>query len=279
VTDAQTGGPAQVPASALGSMLGPHRVPGGAVVAEPLAASVQVVTLTDTESRPSHPSWPLVPAAEGEPFVPGPTLGSRTTWIAVRVDARPLAELGPGVRAAPGPQQAPPELAQLVRRLDRQLDAEGIRVQVLDASGLIGALSRCCFPVPADPPAGEEPAVQPVAPQELRAAWRSPWREHAGLWLERWPQPKDAQRLLSQLSGAAAAQTLVSLRVAAAAASAEPRFDVRGLVVVATRPGELDAACAEVQALAAAAGGRLFRLDGEHAPALYAAAPSGGGPR
>jgi type VII secretion protein EccE len=193
-------------------------------------------------------------------------------WVVARIDARRLAETGRS--AAEASRDAPGMLAALVRRLCRVIRQAGLTSQVLDADGVVEALSRSLDPGP-----GSEPAPAPVTsgsrrqPREEWAAWYSPRLAHVSFWLRGWPAPEHFGAFASQLTSTAAVLTSVAL-------VSEPGrrgLDVRCLVRVAARPAAVSKACAELRSVADGMGARLFRLDGEQGPAAYASAPSGGG--
>ena len=194
----------------------------------------------------------------------GPVPADQTTWVAVRLDARVAAEL-----SADEAQEAPVMLAALVRRVGKALKRAGLPYQILDADGLLDALVRSCDL--------ERPTEdgRPVRPVESWHAWQSATLAHACFWVRSWPELTRTGPLLDQLAASPAALTSVAMIL-------EPEdggIGVRCLVRVAAEPATLSTVCRTVAEVAARAGARLFRLDGEQAPAVYASAPSGGGAR
>jgi type VII secretion protein EccE len=190
----------------------------------------------------------------------------QVTWVAVRLDARTLAEAGPGSPEATA--QAPAIVAGLLRRLIKQLRRYGLRAQALERDGLLAALARSCDLIPADPAA-------PSQPREDWRGWHSGRLVHRSYWLRGWPSLAQAGPLLDWLATAPAALASVALIVAPDGED----LDLRCLVRVAAPPERLTAVCEAVEGGARLAHAELFTLDGEQAPAVYASAPTGGGPR
>jgi type VII secretion protein EccE len=306
-------GSPSVPLGALAAVLDPHPQAGLDDPGQSRTA-VQVVTLTTPapdaaldDASPAGRSYRELLAATGS------APADRITWVSVRLEARMLAEVGAGDQDEA--VRVPPALLRMVRRLVKTLRSAGLPVQVLDADGLVDALARCCDLLPpadvvpgtrADAPvttapAGSsgtspgQPARGPVAPEESRRLWRSASLEHVTFWLRDWPQPTARPTLLDDLAAVPAGLTSVAVRLVAEhddlrdtgtgtvpgrrEPSADDRFDVRALVRVAAPADRLDGACEAMSRAAEDAGARLFRLDGEQAPAAYATAPTGGGPR
>lgn len=194
----------------------------------------------------------------------------QVTWVAVRLDSRSLAEAAPG-----GPDetaQAPAVVAGLLRSLIKQLRRYGLRAQPLDRDGLLAALARSCDLVPADPssPAGATPQ-----PREDWRGWNSGRLVHRTYWVRGWPTLTQAGPLLDWLATAPTAMAAVALIVVPDGDD----LDLRCLVRVAAPPQRLTAVCEAVERGARLAHAELFELDGEQAPAVYASAPTGGGPR
>ena len=199
-------------------------------------------------------------------FGPVPIPVDRVTWIAVRLDARALAEAG-----ADGPDdtsRAPAAVANLVRRVTRALRTAGLHYQVLDAGGLLDALARSCDLNPAGSGAPREP-------REDWTAWHSGPLAHRSYWVRDWPTVAQSGALLDWVSTAPASLSSVSLILA----PEDGEVDLRCLVRVAAPARELAAVGAAVARGAHLAHADLFPLDGEQGPAVYASAPTGGGPR
>lgn len=187
----------------------------------------------------------------------------RAVWVAVRLDVTVLAESTVGSTAT---ADAPAVLAEMVRRAERVLRRRGLVARALTADGLLGALARSC---------DLRPAGTPVAAREAWQHWQSHRLAHRCYWVASWPNAERGTSLLAVLADLPA--VLVSI-----AFVLEPSFDGTDLscvVRVAAPPAVLGEACARAEHLVRLAGGRLSRLDGQHAPGVYASAPSGGGAR
>jgi type VII secretion protein EccE len=189
-----------------------------------------------------------------------PVPADRCAWVAVRLDARTLAEAG-----ATDAAQAPEVVAALLRRIGKALRRKGIVAEPLDAAGLTRALCRSCD-------LGDGPAPPP----ETWRTWHSDRLAHRAYWLKDWPAPHDAPALWQRIAATPAAFTSLALVLAPEGDGT----DVRCLVRVAARPAALARACAALtRTVGSVPGARLFALDGEQGPAAYASAPTGGGPR
>ncbi len=187
----------------------------------------------------------------------------RAIWIAVRLDARALAEMG-----AELPEQAPIMVAALMRHLVKTLRRRTITARALDREALLDALDRSCDLAT---PTG----AAPVHPYEDWNAWRSGRLAHRTYWLADWPPVAQAGALLDRLATAPA--VLTSIAVILAPSGGE--VDIRCLARIATTPDRLASAGAAMRERAHLAHARLLELDGEQGPAVYATAPTGGGPR
>ncbi len=190
----------------------------------------------------------------------------QVTWVAVRLDARTLAEAGPA-----GPDetaQAPAVVAGMLRSLIKHLRPYDLFARPLDREGVLTALARSCDLIPANPAA-------PSQPREEWRGWHAGRLVHRAYWLRGWPSLAQAGPLLDWLATAPAAMASVALIVAADG----DNLDLRCLVRVAAPPERLNAVCEAVERGARTAHAELFELDGEQAPAVYASAPTGGGPR
>jgi type VII secretion protein EccE len=200
-------------------------------------------------------------------FGPVPVPVDRVIWLAVRLDAQALAEAGADRIDDAG--QAPAAVATLIRRVAKALRQAGLGYQVLNADGLIGALARSCD---LDQPA---PTGAAPPPREEWSAWHSGTLAHRTFWLQDWPTIAQSGALLDWLATAPAALTSIAMTLAPDGDT----VDLRCLARVAARAGELTEVCAAVHRGAQLAHARLFQLDGEQGPAVYASAPTGGGPR
>ncbi|HKT01303.1 MAG TPA: type VII secretion protein EccE [Rugosimonospora sp.] len=238
-------------------------------VAQP-GAVLQVVT--HTVPAPSLDLDPARPAGHSyrellQRFGPVPIPVDRVTWVAVRLDARALAESGVDGVAETG--RAPAAVATLIRRVAKSLRPLGFTYQVLDAGGLVDALSRSCD---LTHPAQSGPAPDP---REDWTAWHSGRLAHRSFWIAEWPGIAASGALLDWLSTAPAAQSSIAMILVPDGDS----VDMRCVARISAPPNELAAVAEAVDRGARTAGARLFPLDGEQAPATYASAPTGGGPR
>lgn len=238
-------------------------------------AAVQMVTHT-VPAPTTTDGGPPCDASYSDLLAPlgGAAPADQVTWIAVRLDARAVAEamlsVGAGTASSES-TEVPPALMTVVRRVDKALRRAGCVTQILDADGLLSALVRS---VDLDP---DENAGQADGREEWRT-WRSASLVHACFWLRSWPAPDDASRLLSRLAVTPSAFTSVSTVLDPVASEAGAgTTEVRCLIRVAAPEDVLPESCARLTQIAADAGARLFRLDGEQAPAVYASAPTGGG--
>jgi type VII secretion protein EccE len=233
-------------------------------------AALQVVTQTvpapsldiDLES-PVGRSYRQLLAGLGESPVPA----GRETWIAVRVDARSLAEAV--VDHPVDLEVVPAVVAAQLRQVTRPLSRVGISHRLLDAEELLEALARSCD---LEPPA-LDPA--PLQPREDWSEWHSGRLAHRSFWIRGWPPLEQSAALLDGLSTAPAAMTSVAL-ILVPDGDAEA-IDLRGLVRVGAPVGELADVCDSIVRGARQAHADLFQLDGEQGPAVYASAPTGGG--
>src|SRR5690606_33685436 len=98
---------------------------------------------------------------------------------------------------------------------------------------------------------------------------------HRAFWVSRWPPIAEAGELLTLFSSVPAAIFSVSFVLAADG----DVTSVRCLVRVAAPFASLERLSAALAESALDANAELFQLDGEQAAAVYACAPTGGGPR
>jgi type VII secretion protein EccE len=160
----------------------------------------------------------------------------RVGWLAVRLSAVDAVGIERGAAAV---------TATEARRAARLLAGLGLRAEPLDAAGLAAAL---VFGMSLDGP-----------PQEHWSHWRAGSFVHT-CYEAAWPP---------QVPLVAPGVTL--------SVTVEPGAGVAGVRVLAritARPADLAQLCREVDTAATAAGVRLRRLDGDHAPATWATAPS-----
>jgi type VII secretion protein EccE len=196
----------------------------------------------------------------------GPLPRDRVTWIAVRVDARSMAEDLPEDGDGPEP---PAVVVGLIRRVAKTLRGTGRECQVLDADGVLAALARSCDLEPSTR------AGAPVAGREDWAAWHSARLAHASFWVRDFPPVGQVGALLDGVSTVPSAMTSIALILAPDG----DLIDLRCLARVAAPAKVLPQVCLGLVRGAEEARARLFRLDGEHGPGVYATAPTGGGAR
>ncbi|GAB3569609.1 type VII secretion protein EccE [Amycolatopsis endophytica] len=188
----------------------------------------------------------------------------RALWIAVRLDARAVAESM--IDSPAGRLDVPTVLAEITRRAERVLRRRGLQARMLTADELVDALARSCDLLP---------GVGTARVHETWDAWHSRRLRHGCFWVQSWPDPDRGTGLLAALSEVPAELVSVALLL-------EPSYDgttLRCLVRVAATPQRFGQVCDLVKTLAGRNGARVSRLDGQHAPAVYASAPSGGGAR
>jgi type VII secretion protein EccE len=189
----------------------------------------------------------------------------QTSWVSVRVDDRALAEAG--ARCAEDAAQAPAAVAALIRRMIKVLRRHGMSAHPLDLDGVLAALLHSC---------DLDPAEGTPRTQEKWRSWLSGRMAHRVYWVRDWPEvTKFGGRLLSALVNTPATATTVAL----IAVPDDDLVDVRCLVRVAARAQDLGRVCSALTKAARGCRADLSPLDGEQAPAVYATAPTGGGPR
>ena len=232
-------------------------------------AALQVVTHTvPTPSVeidrgcPAEQSYGELVQASGR----GQLARDRVTWVTVRVDARSMAEDLPEEGGGPRPDDV---VVQLARRVAKTLRGTGRPGQILDAEGLLAALARSCDLEP------QSTAGAPVAGREDWAAWHSARLAHTSFWVRDFPPAAQVGALLDGVSTVPAALTSVALILVPEG----ELIDLRCLIRVAAPAKALPQVCLGVVRGTEHAGAHLFRLDGEHGPAVYATAPTGGGTR
>jgi type VII secretion protein EccE len=192
----------------------------------------------------------------------GAVPADRNVWISVRVEEQRF--VAAWADEADPVEQAPAVVAALLRRMGRVMRRDVVGYQPLDADGLLDTLVRS-LDLEQDPSAEQ--------PTETWEQWRSAHLTHASFWVSNWPPTDQAAAMLEQIAAVPAASTSVSLVLDAR----EEHTDFRCIVRVATRQYGLAAAAAAVEEVVERFGGAVLRLDGEHAPAVYASAPTGGG--
>jgi type VII secretion protein EccE len=234
---------------------------------QPGAVLQVVVHTVPTPSVELDPRWPCDASYRELLSLAGPVPADRLSWVVVRLDAHTLAEAGVGGRDESA--QAPAVAAALLRRLGKALRRAGVAYQILDADGVVEALSRSCDLVA---PVGG-PAV--AKPREDWRAWHSASLAHVNYWVRAWPDLARGRSLLDGLAGAPGSLTSVAMVLAAEG----EEVDLQCVARVGAPADQISRACQGMVAAARSAGARLFRLDGEQAPAVYVTAPTGGGVR
>jgi type VII secretion protein EccE len=192
----------------------------------------------------------------------GTVPADRIVWVSVRLDERRF--LDAWVEDADPIDQAPAVVAAIVRRMGRVMRRDGVSYQALDSDGLLDALVRS-LDLERDPTAEQ--------PKEAWEHWRSAHLTHASFWISDWPPADEAAAMLEQLAAVPAAATTLSLTLDAR----EEFTDFRCIVRISTKEYGLAAAAEAVGEIVQRCGGSVLRLDGEHVPAAYATAPTGGG--
>jgi len=210
----------------------------------------------------------------------GPVPADRTTWVAVRLEARSRAEVGMAGRF--DAEYAPAQVAALIRKVSRSLRDAGLAHHILSAEEVLATLVRACGltagvlaagPVPGGTAPGAGAGSKLAETAETWTSWRCGPLAHASFWVRQWPTDSRPGALLELLSGVPAAATTVSLTLVRDGAG----YALRCLVRIAAPPDALGPLAQDLQRSVRSAGGELFRLDGEQAPAAYATAPTGGG--
>lgn len=187
----------------------------------------------------------------------------QVVWVAIRLDANAVAEST--IDHSGSQVDVPAVLAEITHRVERLLRRRGIRTRPLRADEVVDALARSCDLLPT--------AAGHV--HEDWDGWNSSQRKHACFWLRTWPDPDQTTRLLATLMALPAALVSVALLV-------EPVYEgtnLRCIVRVATSTERYEELCSTVIRVVGWTGAQVTRLDGQHAPAVYASAPSGGGAR
>lgn len=200
----------------------------------------------------------------GDALVPA----DQRVWVVGRLspaDARAAAaSRGGGV---PGVHRA---LAAAVGRLDKVLQAGGVPARALDAVQLTSALAMAV-----DTPADRSTAGPDAASsgREEWRAWQTAEATHVGFTLTELPR-RPLPEFIWQLSRQRVLSAAMSIVLT-------PRGDhevcVEALLRISARPEAADETVRKITELCRTAGAKLRRLDGEHAVAVYAAAPTGGG--
>ncbi|BCJ68657.1 type VII secretion protein EccE [Polymorphospora rubra] len=195
----------------------------------------------------------------------------RSIWITVRLDAQALAEAVVDEHGT-ALDDVPDLVAALLHRVTKTLRRAGYSAQPLDVDGLLDALTHSC-----DLETPTVPGTGGGEPREEWSRWHSRRLAHRTFWVRRWPASDQIGALLDAVATTPSAMSSVALILAP-----EPDgngVDLRGLVRLAAPAPELNPVCLAANRAAELAGADLFPLDGEHNPAVYASAPTGGGAR
>lgn len=186
-------------------------------------------------------------------------------WVSVRIEARAMAEIA--VEAPESLGEVPAVLAALVRRVGNVLKRAGFSYRVLDSAGLLDALVHS-LAVDVTAPGAERSSAA-----EHWRGWRSGRLDHRCQWVRNWPSLAECAPLLTELYQSPAALTSLSLTLW----PGKEGIEFRCLTRIADPPRTVGAAVAAARVVARRRSARLFPLDGEQAPAVYATAPTGGG--
>ncbi|BCY06456.1 type VII secretion protein EccE [Actinoplanes sp. L3-i22] len=253
---------APIPLDALVSVLAATEQPG--VILELVTHTVPAPSPDVHASSPAGSSYRQLV----ESLSPEPVPAHRESTISVRVDARVLAEALHDHTA--DLEAAAALVAGLGRKVATSLRRIGIACRVLDAEELLAVLARSC-----DVESGSLAEGSQV--DEEWTHWRSARLVHRTYWLKTWPTSAgEIGSLFAWAATAPAAQTNVALVLNAAADGDD--VAVRAFIRLATRPdADLDALDRVLIEGVRRVGAELQPLDGEHGPAAYATAPTGGG--
>lgn len=230
-------------------------------------SALQLVSLRTL--APAGAPAPNSPAAASYRELLALTTGRQTgpaahlTWVAARLDAadaiEAAADRGGGVD---GVHRA---LAAMAGRLGKALNTAGVTYQVLDPVALTSAVYAACG-LDALPPGA------PVAARERWQGWLAAGRQHVAFEVEQWPSPFDPAAVQSLMT--VPAEHLV---VSVVAARRGADLGLRTVVRVMAAPERLAAAVSTVREYTKTLGIRLRPMHGQHQPAVYASAPTGGG--
>ncbi|WP_433083631.1 type VII secretion protein EccE [Dactylosporangium sp. CA-052675] len=235
--------------------------------AEHPGAVVQVTTVSVPApwQRVDNTQFAARSYRELQQLQPGPALpAERTTWVAVRLEARARAEVG--MAGSYDAEHAPALVGSLIRKVGRLLRDAGLEHRILTGDELTDALTRACELDPAAP--GES-----WRPQEDWTLWRCGELAHNVFWLKAWPRLDNTSALLEHLISLPSSSSATSLALTRDGGG----LALRCLVRVSAPAAALEASARAVTEAAAAAQAELVRLDGEHGPGMYACAPTGGG--
>ena len=234
-------------------------VPDARLAAVPVARLAAVLSGDDVRPAGVQVVLHLAPAAG-----PCPVPAARATWIVLRMDpsSHPSALAGPG-----GVDVLRHALRRAVERAGEILAAAGLTVDVLDDAGLRAALGLSSV-------AGT--TTDRRAAGERRHGWLDTDAAHVGYWIRDWPADG-----VPALLGAAAGLPALAVSMSITLGGRHGRgVRMCGMLRITGRTvEEAQRAGTRLATQAAAAGGRLVRLDGQHAGALLATLPLGIGVR
>jgi type VII secretion protein EccE len=209
---------------------------------------------------------------------PVPPSVSRT-WLAVRLDA-PDAILAAATRGG-GMKGVRRSLSTALGRVGRVLSGAGLEYRMLDADGLLDALalSLGLAAQPGVPPAAAGTVGVTGAGGRTEKRWdRVVADGYAQVCFEVTGWPPHGGRLTAALAGLPAAWTTLSLVLGPRSDLTAPgEVPLRGQLRVAAAPDAIGPSCEALEEAAYTQAVRLRRMDGEHGPAAYATAPTGGG--
>lgn len=207
-----------------------------------------------------------------------PAVVHHTSWLAVRMNTEDAmdaaADRGGDVE---GVHKA---LAVTVSRVGKLLRNAGVENRVLDAEGLRDTLRESLGLSRTDIPAGQ------IRCGESWSQWQGDGLQHVTYRVVRWPTDEATLRHLIDVLAAVPAvfnTASVILRpgvVEARDPDGRPtghRVEVECLIRITGDAQTSAAGQARVRGAAESLGAKLERLDGEHGPAAYASAPTGGG--
>jgi type VII secretion protein EccE len=190
----------------------------------------------------------------------------REAWVAVRLRLRDAAAVDPdGEDEIAGVHRL---LGSALSRISEAMRAHGLSHRVLDGAGLEQALVDAYV---ADPYDKRAPAAR-----ERWSRWRTARAVHVCFGVTGWPD-RTAPDLLTELArvpGATAVCTSVVMGPMRDRDRDEGPLALRVLVRVVAAPTMASACARQVRATARRLRLTVVRLDGEHAPAVYATMPT-----
>ncbi|GIH09706.1 type VII secretion protein EccE [Rhizocola hellebori] len=188
----------------------------------------------------------------------GPVPVNREVWLAVRLGPSDAADAAAG--RGGGVAGVHKAMTAVLARIGTALTASGLVHRVLDAPTLRRTLLVTCG----------VPRVGGV--REKWTGWHSGGLVHLGFAVRAWPAnpPPGLINQLAQVPGASVVNTAVVLRP-----TGSPQPAVRVLLRVACAADRIAECARQAHRTANQLGTKLIRLDGEHAAAVYATAPTG----